>query len=97
MANNEQNIVANFHQDFVTGTHNDYFDEREITSLFHWPNHYRETRLSKQYEEVPVVEHSTRHLEVKGSNPSTFRESTSTKNPRLLNSLSIYFPAKIQN
>jgi hypothetical protein len=39
------------HQDFLAGTHSDFFQGQSDRGLFHLPNHSGETQLSKQEEQ----------------------------------------------
>ncbi len=50
----EQNIVINFHQDFVDSIHSDFFQGQTDRGLYYWPNQYHsvESQLSKQEQEV---------------------------------------------
>ncbi len=41
-ANNQQNIVVNFHQDFMSSTDIDYFLVETDSGLFYWHNHFGE-------------------------------------------------------
>jgi hypothetical protein len=51
IANNQQITVINFHQDFVTITHSDFFQGKTDRGLFYWPDHSGETMLSNQEDE----------------------------------------------
>jgi hypothetical protein len=42
---NQQNIVINFHQDFMTSMYSGFFQGQMDRGLFYWPNHFRETWL----------------------------------------------------
>jgi hypothetical protein len=55
ITNNQQNIVINYHQDFVASMHTDFFKGQTDRGLFFWPNHSLETRLSKQEEEATGI------------------------------------------
>jgi hypothetical protein len=39
----------------MTSTHCDFFQGQKVRDLFHWPNHFGETRLSKEEEEEEGV------------------------------------------
>jgi hypothetical protein len=41
-------IYVNFHQDFMDRKRNNFFQGQMDRGLFYWPNHVRETVLSKQ-------------------------------------------------
>jgi hypothetical protein len=43
ITNNLLIIVINFHQDFATSTHSDFFPVDTDRGLFHWLNHSSET------------------------------------------------------
>jgi len=47
----QQNIVVNFHQDFIASKHSNFFQGQTDRGLFYGPNHWWETRLSKENEE----------------------------------------------
>jgi hypothetical protein len=52
VGNNERNIVVNFLQDFVVSKYINFFQGQ---TGFYWPNHSRETRLSKQEKEEALT------------------------------------------
>jgi hypothetical protein len=51
IATNQQSIVVNFHQDFASRTHNDFFQGRTDRGPFFWPNQSGKARLFKEEEE----------------------------------------------
>jgi hypothetical protein len=51
IANNRQNSVISFHQEFVASTHHYFFLGQTGWGLFLWPIHTGESWLHKQEEE----------------------------------------------
>jgi hypothetical protein len=54
IANNQQTVVANFHQDFMASMHSNFFQGQTDTGLIYEPCHCRETGLSQQNEEEGI-------------------------------------------
>jgi hypothetical protein len=48
ITNNENPIVANFHQDLMASSHKDFFSGHKHVSLIYWPGHSRETWLKEE-------------------------------------------------
>jgi hypothetical protein len=51
LGSNQQNIVINFHQDFMASEHSNFFKGHTDKGQFYWPNHCGETLVLKQEEE----------------------------------------------
>jgi hypothetical protein len=52
IANNQRTIVTDIYQDFVVSAHSDFFQGQTDWGLVYWHNHFWETGLSKQEEEL---------------------------------------------
>jgi hypothetical protein len=48
ITNNQQNIVVDFHQDFMASTHSDFYQGQMNMALLYWPHHSEKTWLSNQ-------------------------------------------------
>jgi hypothetical protein len=46
ITNNQQNLVVNFHPDFMASTHTNFFQGQMARGLSYWPNHSRKTQES---------------------------------------------------